>query len=117
MNTFDASEILAAVEEHIDALPARKRRKPYDDGAAETENYNGIDPAAVSIRCELTHDDQVTLILLLWELGRAGDEGTRGTICRQIWAMLGLSTELPSYEAALTQRYSAAMRRRNGGAA
>lgn len=117
---LDVTDVLADVESFLDVLPKRRRTRAEidesDDLAPETENYGGIDPAAVSIRCDLTHEDQITLILALWELGRARTEDERGTICRKIWAMVGLSCDLPSYVEALERRLSAAATRRKGGA-
>jgi len=120
MNTLDTNSILAGLEEYIDELPAKRRRRPADDtpedDTPETENYAGINPAAVMVHCTLTHEDQVTIMLRLWDLGRARGAAECGAICREIWALVGLSTDLPSYEDALTRNYDATMARRKGGA-
>jgi hypothetical protein len=104
------AQIIAGVEEYFDSLPAKRRRRTQaeineQDTTPETENYNGMDPAAVSIRCELTHADQVTLHLLLWELGRARGASAAHAIIVEIRDMVGLSYEMPSYEEAMGRRY------------
>lgn len=92
---FDASEILAAVEEHISALPTTRRRRPADDGAAEDENYGAAPVADDSIRLELSHEQQVDLHLLLWLLADTKGPGQVG-IMRQIRSLLGLTGDSPA---------------------
>ena len=115
--TQTTDDLLSAVESYIDTLPiSRRRRQTTDDDAPEAENYAGIDPAAVMVHCALNHADQVALMLLLWDLGRARGVAECGAICRKIWAMVGLTCDLPSYYEALNRACDDAAARRKGGA-
>ncbi len=106
----DPTAILTSVESFFEALPAKRQRrakaKVYAlvDDAPETENY-GVDPAHTSITCELNHDAQVSMFLLMRELSRTTNDGDAQVVIAKICALVGLSCELPSYGEALTRIY------------
>lgn len=106
----DPTEIIASVESFFDALPAKRQRRTTAkvralvDDTPETENY-GVDPAHTSINCELDHDAQVSMFLLMRELSRTTNDGDAQVVIAKICALVGLSCELPSYGEALTRIY------------
>ena len=100
MNTqFDVSEIVAAVEQLVDSLPVTRRRRRDADRTSECENYGGLPVDAETMHIELTHEQQVDLILLLWFM-RDGKAPERSAAFRQLWTLLGLSGDTPAYREA-----------------
>ena len=100
MNTqFDVSEIVAAVEQHIEALPVTRRRRRDADRTSECENYGGMPVDAETMRLELDHEQAVDLHLLLWFM-RDGKAPERSAAFRQLWALLGLSGDTAAYREA-----------------
>ena len=106
MNTFDADDILSGLEAYIDELPA-KRRKPYDDGAAEGENYGGLPVDATSLALELTYEEQVELHLLLFDLASvlSRKKAPQGPAFKRVRDLLCLSDDSPARLEALRRHY------------
>ena len=96
---LDPSEILAAVEEHIESLPVTRRRRRDADCSSECESYGGLPVDAQNRILELDHEQQVDLILLLWFM-RDGKAPERSAAFRQLWALLGLSGDTAAYREA-----------------
>lgn len=95
-NSVSPIDVVSAVEEYLDSLPAKRRGRraraeidaPYDI-TPETENY-GPEP---TITIELDADALKRLPVLLWALGLArSDKAARVTIL-EILDLLGLELE------------------------
>lgn len=96
---LDPAEILRSVEEHIESLPVTRRRRRDADRSSETENYGGLPVDAETMHIELTHEQQVDLILLLWII-RDGKAPERNAAFRQLWTLLGLSGDTAAFREA-----------------
>ena len=106
--------VVEAVEEFIDALPAKRRGRrtraeidaPIDD-APESENYGPPTPAPIV--CVLDSNTQVELIVLLYRLNTSRNDATTKAAFEEICALVGLDTDGAAFDEA------AALIRRRGG--